>query len=396
MTVFDARHETISREQLERLQLERLQALLARLRRHVRRYRESLGEIEIASLADIVKLPFTTPEDLLRSFPYGMFALPLREVIRLHSAVGPDGKQLVVGHTRNDLLNWGRLVARQLFAANVSNHDVVQISLESGVFTGATGYLLGAELLGASVIPEDPMHVEYQLSMLQNYRASVLITSPTNARELLRLLDDRRIDPQALNLVVVILSRPVSQTEREQLRSGLFVDVRCSFGVPEILDPGICLECEAGAFHVNEDHFIVEEDQGELVLTTLCREAMPLLRYRTRIACELRRDKCPCGRTGTILKPGPRLDGQLRVNEETLYPSQIEEVLSHTKARGQPFRIEMAEGSVRIILSVTENIFADTVRTLNDLQESVQVEFLARLGIPAEVRFISPMEFKKK
>ncbi|MCX7590954.1 MAG: phenylacetate--CoA ligase, partial [Kiritimatiellae bacterium] len=188
MTVLDTKRETLPREQIEQVQLERLQALIARLRRNVRRYREMLGDVEVKSLDDLERLPFTTPEDLLASFPYGMFALPLREVMRLHSSVGPDGKQLVVGHTRNDLANWGRLVARQLAAANVSNHDVIQVCLEGGVFSGAAGYLLGAEIIGASVIPEDPIHVEYQLSMLQNYRATVLITSPTNARDLLRLL----------------------------------------------------------------------------------------------------------------------------------------------------------------------------------------------------------------
>ncbi|MCX7591740.1 MAG: hypothetical protein N2255_08945, partial [Kiritimatiellae bacterium] len=199
----------------------------------------------------------------------------------------------------------------------------------------------------------------------------------------------------SLNLLVVILSRPVTKAERENLKAGLFVDVRCSFGISEVLDPGICLECTEEAFHVNEDHFIVEERDGELVLTTLTREAMPLLRYRTRVECKLRRDKCPCGRTGTILEPGGRRDGQLRVNEQPLYLSQMRQVLAHTKARGQPFKIEIVEGLVRIFLPITPAIFADTVRTLIDLQESVQAEFWGRLGVPAEVRFLSLHDFAK-
>lgn len=393
--VFDPRLETMPRGETEQLQLERLQALLARLKRNVRRYREQLGDASIQSLADLARLPVTRPEDLITAFPYGMFALPLREVIRLHSTVGPDGKQLVIGHTRNDLSHWGRLVARQLAAANVSNHDVIQICLEGGVFSGAAGYILGAERIEASMIPEDPIHIEYQLATLQNYRATVLITTPSNARDLVAAIEERKIDPQSLNLLTVVLSRPIPPEEREALRSGLFAEVRCGFGIPEILDPGLCVECPEGQLHVNEDQFVAEVRDGELLVTTLCREAMPLLRYATRLACELRTGRCACGRTGSILTPGPRLDGQLRVREKTLYPAQIGDVLARTKAKGHPARHRVTERGVIIALPVTQGIFSDTMRVLEDIKRSVEMEFLSRLGIPAEVQYVSPREFEK-
>jgi phenylacetate-CoA ligase len=388
MKIFDRRCEMMPRPQLEQLQLERLQSLLVRLRRNVRRVRERLADLRVETLGDLGRLPITTPDDLVQGFPYGLFALPLREVIRLHSVVGPQGKPLVTGHTRNDLAQWGRLVARQLFASGVTANDVIQICLGGGVYRGGLGYMMGAELIEASVIAEDPFHVDYQLAMLQNYRPTVLITTPTNAFELVRLLDQRRVDPQSLHLRTILLSRPVVPEIREQLRAGLFAAVQCNFGVGEILDPGLCVECDAGRFHVNEDQFLAEVEDGELLITTLCREAMPLLRCRTQVTCELDREKCGCGRTSITLKPGARSDGRLRVSETPLYENQIADVLNQSRVAGHPFRIEVGERRVVVKVEMTEDLLADTMWPIVNLQRQLQSEFLARLGIEAEVIFI--------
>jgi phenylacetate-CoA ligase len=390
MSVFDRRHEMMPRDELEQLQLERLQALLVRLKRNVRRYREKLADLRVESLADLARLPFTTPEDMAESFPYGLLAFPLREVIRLHSTVGPEGKPLVIGHTRNDLVQWGRLVARQLVAGGVTANDVIQICMGGYTDPGASGYVLGAELIEASVIAEDPFHMDYQLAMLQNYRPTILITTPTNALELARTMEQRRIDPQSLHLRTVLLSRPVAKETRAQLAAGLFAAVQCNFGLGEILDPGLCVECEAGQFHVHEDHFLAEVWEGELVITTLAREAMPLLRFRTRVACESRRDQCACGRTGAVLKPGPRLDRRFCVNERPLYEGQVAGVLAHTKAAGHPFHLEVVDRRVVVSIEVTEELFADTTQFIANLKPDIESEFLARLGIEAEVRFVEP------
>lgn len=390
MTIFDPANEALRPDLREQVQLERLQALLARVRRNVRRYREQLGDLRLESLADVERLPFTSPEDLVHAFPYGMFALPLREVIRLHSAVGPGGRQLVVGHTRNDLGHWARLAARQLVAAGVNSSDVIQICFGGGFFGQSLGCLLGAELIEASVIPEDTFHMEYQLEVLRNYRANVLITTPTNAQDLVEMLGTRGIDPQSLHLKTLILTRPVTAEQRDRLHTGLFADVRCNFGVSEILNPGLCVECEKGHLHVNEDHFLVEIVDGELVVTTLTREAMPLLRYRSRVSATIERRKCACGRTGVIVTPGPRLDGRLRVNEMPLYEPQIAEVLAKTKAAGQPFTVEISERSLSVAVEISEQFFGDQMRVLADLREEIQAEFLSRLGIHVEVRYSAP------
>ncbi len=386
MKLFDQRYETMAQPERAQFQLERLQALLVRLKRNVRRQREALGDCQIQSLEDISKLPFTTPEDFSQGFPYGMFALPLREVIRLCSLTGPQGAPLVAGHTRNDLTQWGRLVARQLVACGVTASDVIQLCL-GGASPSASGYQLGAEVVEASVIGEDPSHVDYQLAMLQNYRPTILVATPVHALELIGLIEQRRIDPQSLHLRSVLLSRPVDAEWRERIRAGLFAPVQCNFGVEEILDPGFCVECEAGHFHANEDQFLVEIVDGELVVTTLCREAMPLLRYRTRIACEAIPGKCACGRTGMMLAPGGRLDQRLRVNETPLYESQIAAVLAQSRASGHPFRLEVFDRHVAVAIQMSEPLFSDTIWPLERLRYELEADFAARLGVQVKVRF---------
>jgi phenylacetate-CoA ligase len=391
MTVFEAKNEAMRQDLLEQVQLERMQALLARLRRNVRRYRELLGEAPVTSLADVRHLPFTTPEDLTDAFPYGMFALPLREVKRLHSTMGPAGRPLVLGYTANDLRYWGRLAARQLVSAGVTPNDVVQIGFDSGVFEQSFGYLTAAEQIGAPVVPQDPVHIEYQLEVLRNYRTTVLVTTPANALELVSLLAGRRIDPQSLHLRNVLLSRPIEARLRNEIGVGLFAGVRCTFGIPEIMDPGLCVECEYGHLHANEDHFYVEIDNGELVLTTLCREAMPLLRYRTRVACTATRKECACGRTGMVLAPGRRLDSRLLVNETPVYEAQIAQVLAKTRAAGQPFRLDITERGVSVDIAVSQQCFGDEMRVLANLRIDIEAEFMARLGIQAKVHFVSAL-----
>lgn len=395
MSVFDPKHEALPHAGLEQLQLERLQALLARLKRNVRRYRELLGDLHVASPGDLARLPLTQPDDLVAAFPYGFFALPLREVVRLHSTTGPQGRQIVIGHTRNDLTNWGRLAARQFAAAGMTEHDVIQLCFEGSLAKGASGFTLGAEMIEASIIPEDPYHIEYQLGVLQNYRVTSLITTPSNARDLVDLLQARAIDPQSLQLRHVLLSRPVPPAEREALRAGLFADVHCCFGIPEVLDPGLCVECREGRCHVNEDHYIPEVVDGELVITTLCREAMPLLRYATRVSATLNREKCPCGRTGAVLVPGERRDGRLRVNENPIYASQLADLLSRTCATGTPFQLDISERGIVVKLKVTDTLFPDVMSGLARLQEHIEREFATRLGIRAEVQYLEAYHFDR-
>lgn len=388
MKVLDRRYELMTRAELEQTQLERLQSLLVRLKRNVRRYREQLGDVHVESLKDLAKLPMTTPEDMAESFPYGMFAFPLREVIRLHSTLGPEGTPLVIGHTRNDLVQWGRLVARQLASSGVTANDVVQVCLGSNTNRGVSGFSLGAEHLEASVIAEEPFHIDAQLAMLQNYRPTMLVTTPANAMDLMNAMETRRVDSQSLHLRTILLSRPVDAQVREELKARLLVTVQSNFGIDEVLNPGLCVECEHGRFHVNEDHFLVECVNGELVVTTLCREAMPLLRYSTRVACTIVRDKCPCGRVGVTIEPGERIDERLRVNETPFYKGQITSVLEQSRAAGRPFWIDLNERHVVVSVQITEDLFSDMMWPIIELQRNIESEILTRVGVEAEVRFV--------
>ncbi len=390
MSMFDRGNEAMRPDLREQVQLERLQALLARLKRKVRRYAELIGDVRVESLAQLDRLPVTLATDLADAFPYGMFALPLREVIRLHSTVGPDGKQLLLGYTSNDLIHWARLAARQLVACGVTSNDVIQICFVNSLLGQSLGYMLGAEHIEASVIPEDTVHTDYQLEVMRSCRTTVLITTPTNARDLVQLLRSERVDPQSLHLRRVILNRPVPSAEREELQNGLFAPVSCSFGIPELLDPGFCVECRESFLHVNEDHFLCEVCEGELIVTALSREAMPLLRYRTGWSCELERRKCDCGRTGAVLTPGERLDGRLRVNEMPVYEAQFAGVLAKTRAAGQPFTFEITEHRVAVSIEMSEQFFADQMRMLTDLAKDIQYAFVSRLGVQAEVHFVAP------
>jgi phenylacetate-CoA ligase len=383
------------RPELEQLQLERLQSFLVRLTRNVRRCREQIADVRVKSLDDMAHLPFTTPDDMAQSFPYGMFALPLRRVVRVHSTIGAGGNRVVVGHTRNDLAQWGRLVARQLVACGLTANDVVQVCLGRDLQRGGAGYALGAELIEASMIAEEPTHVDVQVSMLQTYRPTTIITTPTNALDLAQALEARKIDSPSLHLRTVLLTRPVDSALREQLASLLLVEVQSNFGIDQILDPGFCVECEEGHFHVNEDQFLVEVQDGELVVTTLCREALPLLRYRTRRACRIVHEKCPCTRTGAILIPGDHLDGRLRVNETTLYERQIAEVLNRSRAAGHPFSFEAAGRRLIVSIEVTESLLSDMMRQMVDWRRELEEQFLIHLGVEAEVQFVAPQRQDK-
>lgn len=395
MNVFDSRSETMPRRELEQLQLERLQALLARVRRNVRYYRERLGNARAGSLSELAALPMTAPEDLAAAFPYGLLSLPLREVMRIHSTVGAGGSQLVTGLTRNDLANWGRLVARQFAAASLTSHDVIQVSVEGGALPGAYGYTLGAERIEASIIADDAAHISHQLELLRNYRATALITSPARAAALAALLEQQRVDPHALSLQTVLLTRPVGAAEREAVKFGLQADVRCVFGVPEVLEPGLCVECPHGRLHLNEDHFLAEVVDGELVLTTLTREAMPLLRYRTRVAGTIQREPCPCGRTGATLVPGGWLDGRFLINERWIHRAQIDAVIGRTSLAGHAFRAEVAAQKVCITARVAPSMFQDTMREMVAMKSEVEGRFQTELGVLCELAFSEPRNWRE-
>ena len=298
--ILDQDYETLPREELEQLQVERLQSTLYRVYRYVSFYKQSFDSnavnIEkIKNIQDLAQLPFTTKEDLRKSYPYDMFAVPLRDILRIHSTSGTTGKPIIVGYTKNDLRHWTDCTARLLAAAQVSDHDVVQIAFPFNLFTGGFGFHQGAEQIGASVIPSSTSTAEKQIMIMKDFKTTVLICAPSYAVNIASVLEELQIHAESLNLRVGLFgAEPWSENLRAQLEAGLHIDALDNYGLTEVIGPGVAGECEhKHGMHINEDHFIVEVidpktrdplplgQEGELVFTTITKEGFPLIRYRT-------------------------------------------------------------------------------------------------------------------
>ncbi len=414
MKIWEPLYECMPREEIEQLQLERLQATLNRVYRSVTCYRKKFDEAgivpeDIRSLDDLSRLPFTTKEDLRLNYPYGMFAVPLREVIRIHSSSGTTGKPTVVGYTKNDIKTWSNLVARFMTAAGVTHDDVVQIAFGYGMFTGAFGLHYGAETIGASVIPMSAGNTEKQIMIMQDYRTTALVCTPSYALTMASRMEQMGVDPKSLSLKVGLFgSEPWSEAMRKEIESRLYISATDNYGLSEIIGPGVAGDCECkSGMHLFEDAFIPEiidpetgevlprGSVGELVLTTLTKEAFPMIRYRTRDITSLDYDKCDCGRTLVRMrKTMGRSDDMLIIRGVNVFPSQIEEIL---------FAIEGCEPHYQLVLDreedmdvlevrieVTENIFFDEMKKQKSFVELVERKIHSVLGVGVTVRLVEP------
>jgi len=414
MDTWDAIHECMPREELEQLQLERLQATLNRVYKNVTCYRKRFKEQGIVpedfqSLKDLSKLPFTTKEDLRENYPYGMFAVPLREVVRIHSSSGTTGKPTVVGYTRNDLKTWSNLVARFMTAVGVTHDDVVQIAFGYGMFTGAFGLHYGAETIGASVIPMGAGNTEKQIMIMQDYKTTVLVGTPSYAITIADKMEKMGVDPKALSLKVGLFGgEPWSEAMRREIEGRLFLSATDNYGLSEIIGPGVAGEClYKNGMHIFEDTFlpeIIDPDTGtvlppgsigELVLTTLNKEALPLIRYRTRDITSLDYSPCECGRTMVRMKKTMgRSDDMLIIRGINVFPSQIEEVLVAIENCEPHYQLVVSrEGSMDILevcIEVTENIFFDEMKMQRAFLEKVEKRIESALGVGVTVKLVEP------
>jgi phenylacetate-CoA ligase len=402
------------REELQQLQLERLQATINRVYKNVTCYRNKFTELgivpeDIQSLDDLGKLPFTTKEDLRLNYPYGMFAVPLREVVRIHSSSGTTGKPTVVGYTKHDIKVWSNLVARFMTAAGVTHDDVVQIAFGYGLFTGAFGLHYGAETIGASVIPMSSGNTEKQIMIMQDYKTTALVCTPSYAITIADRMEKMGIDPKTLSLKVGLFgAEPWSEAMRKEIESRLFISATDNFGLSEIIGPGIAGDCEYKCgMHIFEDAFIPEiidpdtgevlppGSVGELVLTTLTKEAFPMIRYRTRDITSLDYSPCACGRTMVRMKKTMgRSDDMLIIKGVNVFPSQIEEVLFAIEGCEPHYQIIVDRkgplDALEIQIEVTENIFFDEMKRQRAFLEMVEKRIDSVLGVGATVRLVEP------
>jgi len=414
MEIWDRHHECMPREELEQLQLERLQATLHRAYKNVTCYRTKFNEQgidpdDVQSLADLANLPFTTKEDLRLSYPYGMFAVPLREVVRIHSSSGTTGKPTVVGYTKNDIKTWSNLVARFMTAAGVTCEDVVQIAFGYGMFTGAFGLHYGAETIGASVIPMGGGNTEKQIMIMQDYKSSVLVCTPSYAITIADRMEKLGIDPKGLSLKVGLFgAEPWSEAMRNEIESKLCISATDNYGLSEIIGPGVAGECRHKCgMHIFEDTFIPEiidpetgkalppGSVGELVLTTLTKEAVPMIRYRTRDITSLIYEPCACGRTMVRMKKTMgRSDDMLIIKGVNVYPSQIEEVLIAIEGCEPHYQLVVerkgALDSLEVQIEVTENIFFDEMKMQRAFLEKVENRIESVIGVGVTVKLVEP------
>jgi phenylacetate-CoA ligase len=414
MNIWDSAHECMPREELEQLQLERLQATLNRVYKNVTCYRRKFDELgivpeDIQSLEDLRRLPFTFKEDLRLNYPYGMFAVPLREVVRIHSSSGTTGKPTVVGYTRNDIKTWSNLVARFQTAAGVTHDDVMQITFGYGLFTGAFGLHYGAELIGASVIPTGGGNTEKQIMIMQDYRTTALVGTPSYALTLADRMVGLGIDPKSLSLKVGLFGgEPWSEEMRREIEQRLGIIATDNYGLSEVMGPGVAGEClERCGMHIFEDHFlpeIIDPDTGavlppgavgELVLTTLTKEALPVIRYRTRDITRLIYEPCRCGRTMVRMeKTRGRSDDMLIIKGVNVFPTQIEEVLFQIEGCAPHYQLVIDRidnvDTLEVQVEVNESIFFDEMKKQRAFVTLVEKRLASVLNVGARVKLVEP------
>ena len=410
MAILDTRMECCPREELEQLQLERLQSVLNRVYKNVAFYRSLFDERaivpeDICTMQDFQKLPFTTRRDLSDNYPYGMFAVPLREVVRIHTATDTTDTPTVVGYSEHDLKTWAALVARFLTAGDVTRDDVIQISFRYGLFSGAFGLHHGAEQIGASVIPASNEHTDRQIRIMQDYRTSVLVATPSFALLLADRMEALGIDPKQLMLKRGLFGGEIwSEDTRQQIQQRLFIEALDNYGVSELMGPGIAGECcERSGMHICEDHVLPEiidpeteaplppGETGELVLTTLTREAFPLVRYRTGDVTSLDYRPCACGRTLVRMRRiERRLDDIIIIKGINIFPQQIEKILLEIEGVEPHYRVIVSRENNRDMLTlhvaVSDHVFLDEVKHHASFLERLRNELIRRLGIRVEVK----------
>ncbi|MGV1097963.1 phenylacetate--CoA ligase family protein [Thiovibrio sp. JS02] len=409
---WDQEKECISREDLEQLQLERLQATLFRVATHVPFYRQKFRELRVdpdgfRSLAELRSLPFTSKQDLRDNYPYGLFAVPLRDVVRVHSSSGTTGQATVVGYTGNDIKTWSNLTARVLTAAGVTNEDVVQIAFGYGLFTGGFGLHYGAERVGASVIPISSGNTKRQIQIMQDFRTTALICTPSYALLLADAIEEMGLPLNAFCLKYGLFGgEPWSEAMRHEIQNKLNIIATDNYGLSEIMGPGVAGEClERNGLHINEDHFLVEVinpdtlepvapgEVGELVITTLTKEAFPVIRYRTRDLTRLIEEPCACGRTlRRMQRVMGRTDDMLIVKGVNVYPSQIENVLFEIEGTKPHYQIVVEkEGrldKITVLVEVVEAIFFDEMKKQGAMIDTIKRKLASELGIGVDVKLV--------
>ncbi len=412
--MWNLKYETMERERLETVQFLRLKQTLERVYQLVPFYRNSFKKAgaepgDIRSLTDLGRLPFTVKNDLRDNFPYGLFTVDLNEVVRIHSSSGTTGIPTVVGYTKNDLDVWAELMARTLTAGGGSSESVVHIAYGYGLFTGGLGVHYGAERIGATVVPISGGQTRRQVKMMRDLGTTLLACTPSYALYIAETIEEMDLTPGDLQLRSGIFgAEPWSESMRKVIEEKLQIDAFDIYGLSEIIGPGVGFECCAKAgLHISEDHFIPEiidpasgqvlpdGEVGELVITTVSKEALPMVRYRTRDITTLHREVCGCGRTHVRMdKVSGRSDDMIIIRGVNVFPSQVESILLEMGETEPYYQLVVDRigslDTLQVLVEVSEQMFSDQVRGLETLENKIHQEIDNLLGVTADVRLVEP------
>ncbi|NVN97939.1 MAG: phenylacetate--CoA ligase [Geobacteraceae bacterium] len=417
---FNEEFETLPRIALEALQLKRLKATLDRVYNNVPFYRKSIDSVSmtpesVTSLSDLQRLPFTTKQDMRDSYPYALFAAPMEEIVRIHASSGTTGKPTVVGYTKRDIDNWADLMARTLVTAGAHKGDIIHNAYGYGLFTGGLGVHNGAERLGASVIPISGGNTARQLMIMQDFGSTVITCTPSYALFMAEEARAEGLDIKSFKLRVGIFgAEPWSEAMRGEIEAKLNLTALDIYGLSEIMGPGVAQECFEGkcGLHIWEDHFIPEiinpvtcevlpeGEKGELVITTITKQGIPLIRYRTRDITSITYEPCVCGRThARISRLSGRSDDMLIIRGVNVFPSQIESILVRIEGV-EPHYLLIVDrkdnlDTLQIQVEVDERIFSDEIKVLQSLARQIEKEIKDMLGVTCNVKLVEPKTIQR-
>jgi len=401
-------------EERRKLQGERLADCCRRVYEHVPFYRRAfeakgIRPEDIHTVDDLKHLPFTNKQDLRDNYPFGLFTVPLDDVVRIHSSSGTTGKPTVVGYTKNDIDLWAEVMARSLTCAGLGRGDIIQNAYGYGLFTGGLGIHYGTERIGAAVIPISGGNTKRQIMILEDFGTTAICCTPSYSLYIAEVAVEMGVDIRKLPLKVGVFgAEPWSDEMRVSIEKNLNIDALDIYGLSEIIGPGVSMEClEKNGLHVFDDHFIPEiidpatgevlpyGQKGELVFTTVTKEAFPLIRYRTRDITSLNPEKCPCGRTHVRMsRISGRTDDMLIIRGVNVFPSQIESVLVGIEEAQPHYQlIVRREGSLdtlEVQVEVDERFFSDEIRQLESLRRKVRSEIESVLGVNIRVKLVEP------
>lgn len=416
--IWNETKECMSRDEIHNLQSARLRKMVSHVYHNVEFYRKKMQQMglepgDISSIDDLSKLPFTTKNDLRDNYPFGLFAVPQSEVVRIHASSGTTGKATVVGYTRKDIEIWQECVARVLAMAGVGAHDRIQVAYGYGLFTGGLGLHYGAENLGATVIPMSTGNTQKLITMMEDFEATAIACTPSYLLHIAETLEEAgKLDKIKLK-AAICGAEPWTENMRKQIEDKLHINAFDIYGLSEILGPGVAADCQYHqGLHVYEDHFVPEiinpetmepceeGEVGELVFTTLTKEALPLFRYRTKDLTSITYDKCECGRTlARISRFKGRSDDMLIIRGVNVFPSQVEAALLEMGEISPHYMLIVDRvnnlDTLEVQVEVEERFFSDEIKRLEGLTQKISKVLQTALGLAVKVKLVEPKTIQR-